>query len=408
MSFKKFKTSVLNKNNVSVSDDNIKKKIDSESNSSGTIRSKIKSDQQNTKSKSKILSKNSYGIVKKKNDCSKNKGKSLDNNNDDHSYVDQNVVVSKLKIPSKIKKKTNKNSNNNSKDDNEELNQKIETIYLRKRKRDDDHHIDKNYSINEEKKKVKKRKRVNFLNKTTDEDDDFKNQQDDINKENNNFEEQHLEIEGENREKRVDKRTNLDDNDDSDSNSNSIPKTNIELKQVLRDLKVKLIHEVPKQHLLESNAGSHAPSSDVIRNFEKYVPLKKGVYTKEEDRIIIKNWKNFCKLHNWDCSNYQPFLNWRQDWLFIVKHFEQRRKFVQFLANGLPNRTLYSVNHRFRNLHASHLQSRYTFREDVIILNYMEENSNSNQSHVFSDLAKVLNRTRASVWRRYRILKKKE
>lgn len=38
----------------------------------------------------------------------------------------------------------------------------------------------------------------------------------------------------------------------------------------------------------------------------------------------------------------------------------------------------------------------------------MEENSNSNQSHVFSDLAKVLNRTRASVWRRYRILKKKE
>lgn len=62
---------------------------------------------------------------------------------------------------------------------------------------------------------MKKRKRVNFLNKTTDEDDDFKNQQDDINKENNNFEEQHLEIEAENREKRVDKRTNLDDNDDS-------------------------------------------------------------------------------------------------------------------------------------------------------------------------------------------------
>lgn len=65
---------------------------------------------------------------------------------------------------------------------------------------------------------------------------------------------------------------------------------------MLRTLIVKLIHKVPEQHLLESFAGSHAPSPETIRRFRKFVELKKGTYTPEEDRIINKNWKEFCKV----------------------------------------------------------------------------------------------------------------
>lgn len=36
----------------------------------------------------------------------------------------------------------------------------------------------------------------------------------------------------------------------------------------------------------------------------------------------------------------------------------ERRKFVQFLADGLPNRTLYSVYHRFRNLNENNVHRR--------------------------------------------------
>lgn len=68
------------------------------------------------------------------------------------------------------------------------------------------------------------------------------------------------------------------------------------MKQILWNLEIKLIHEVPQQHLLEPHAGCHAPSAETVRRFQKYIELKKGPYSVEEDIIIIKNWKKFCKV----------------------------------------------------------------------------------------------------------------
>lgn len=44
--------------------------------------------------------------------------------------------------------------------------------------------------------------------------------------------------------------------------------------------------------------------------------------------------------------------------------------------------------------------------EDEMILNHLEHNPNLDEKRKYSDLAKVLKRTRVSIWRRYRLLKK--
>ncbi|XP_032673016.1 uncharacterized protein LOC116844941 isoform X2 [Odontomachus brunneus] len=176
----------------------------------------------------------------------------------------------------------------------------------------------------------------------------------------------------------------------------------------LFNLSVQLEHTVPPQHKIETRAGSHIPSKEIIEQFEKIVPLKKGTYSVEEDEIIVRNWKRFCTLHNWDEINQKPFLQLRTGTATYIRHISQRRKFVQFLANGLPNRTLYSVYHRFRNLYKDNVQTRYKPDEDQMIIDHLENNPSLDESRKYVDLAKVLRRTRHSIWRRYRILKKKK
>lgn len=46
-----------------------------------------------------------------------------------------------------------------------------------------------------------------------------------------------------------------------------------------------------------------------------------------------------------------PFLNWRHNGKYYIHNVKERQKFVQFLANGLPWRTLYSVYSRFKILY---------------------------------------------------------
>lgn len=50
---------------------------------------------------------------------------------------------------------------------------------------------------------------------------------------------------------------------------------------------------------------------------------------------------------------------------------------------------------------------RYTPEEDEMIINHLENNPFLEEKCKFVDLAKVLKRTRHSIWRRYKILKKK-
>lgn len=59
---------------------------------------------------------------------------------------------------------------------------------------------------------------------------------------------------------------------------------------------MQLEHIVPPQHKLETRAGSHAPTREIIEQFEQIVPLKKGTYSAEEDEIITHNWKQFCMV----------------------------------------------------------------------------------------------------------------
>lgn len=64
------------------------------------------------------------------------------------------------------------------------------------------------------------------------------------------------------------------------------------------------------------------------------------------------------QLHNWNVKRTKPFLQLRIGRLIYMRNTTERRKFVQFLADGLPNRTLYSVYHRFRTLYEDNLQRR--------------------------------------------------
>lgn len=53
---------------------------------------------------------------------------------------------------------------------------------------------------------------------------------------------------------------------------------------------------MPPQHKVETRAGSHMPSQKQIKKFEELAMLKRGVYSVDEDEIIVKNWKEFCKV----------------------------------------------------------------------------------------------------------------
>ena len=50
---------------------------------------------------------------------------------------------------------------------------------------------------------------------------------------------------------------------------------------------------------------------------------------------------------------------------FYISDLNERKNFVRFLANGLPWRSLYSVNFRFRNLYTSCKVKGYVF---IIVL----------------------------------------
>ncbi|EZA50270.1 hypothetical protein X777_11108 [Ooceraea biroi] len=144
------------------------------------------------------------------------------------------------------------------------------------------------------------------------------------------------------------------------------------IKKKLQELHITLIHEVPRQHQLELT-GAHAPSRQIRNLFQEYGPLRKGPYSPAEDKIIKKNWEMFCELHEWDPKNVELFFYWRYNRMYYIKNVSERQKFVQFLANGLPWRTLYSVHNRFKILYQNKITNvRYTSKEDKKILTYIK------------------------------------
>ncbi|KAL6265540.1 hypothetical protein P5V15_002335 [Pogonomyrmex californicus] len=174
----------------------------------------------------------------------------------------------------------------------------------------------------------------------------------------------------------------------------------------LQELYIKLIHKVPRQHKIELS-GSHAPSRKEKILFQKYGPIRNGTYTPAEDKIIMENWKTFCRLHDWDTKRTEPFLNWRHNGKYYIDDVKERRKFVQFLANGLPWRTLYSVHSRFKTLYSNKItRQRYTSKEDKKILMYIQNKHLDKRNTKYTELAKLLKRTSRSIFKRYQYLKK--
>ncbi|XP_017880242.1 uncharacterized protein LOC108625051 [Ceratina calcarata] len=177
--------------------------------------------------------------------------------------------------------------------------------------------------------------------------------------------------------------------------------------QYLKGLQICLRRPVLPQHEIESRAGSHIPTHEEMERFQQIAFIKKGSFEPSEDIRIAKNWKKFCKIHNWDQKRVEPFLHFREGSKTHIRSKQARKKFVQFLAHGLPNRTLYSVYHRFRNLYEDRLQRRFHPDEDRMILDHLEHNPHLDEKRKYADLAKVLKRTRASIWRRYKILRRR-
>ncbi|CAD6235141.1 GSCOCG00007827001-RA-CDS, partial [Cotesia congregata] len=126
----------------------------------------------------------------------------------------------------------------------------------------------------------------------------------------------------------------------------------------LSDLVVKLIHHVLPQHNIEKYAGTRPLSKEEKERFKKYAPSKIGVFSPDEDSRIVHNWKKFCKEHDWKISLVYPFTFWKRKGFYFISKVEERRKFVQFLAHGLPDRSLCSIFGRFKILYGTHKKSR--------------------------------------------------
>lgn len=62
------------------------------------------------------------------------------------------------------------------------------------------------------------------------------------------------------------------------------------------ELHIKLIHEVPSQHKIEHSI-CHAPTRKEKILFQKHGPIRKGLYTPIEDKIIRENWEMFCEVY---------------------------------------------------------------------------------------------------------------
>lgn len=57
------------------------------------------------------------------------------------------------------------------------------------------------------------------------------------------------------------------------------------------------MHEVPAQHKIEHTAGTKPLTKKEKKLFLEHGPLKSGVFTPNEDKIIKDNWKAFCEVY---------------------------------------------------------------------------------------------------------------
>ncbi|XP_044001726.1 dentin sialophosphoprotein-like, partial [Aphidius gifuensis] len=198
-----------------------------------------------------------------------------------------------------------------------------------------------------------------------------------------------------------------DSNDDfNDEKKEKLPISN-EMIERLRYIKVELEHEVPKQHKIGTSCSLPLTKKEKLL-FKKYEVLKSGAFTRKEDNIIKKNWKRFCDI-NFLIIDNERFFSKRYNGNIFIKDDKERKKFVQFLANGLPQRPLFSVFKRFERLYEFRRRleiksRRYTKDEDKTIIKYFQQKKPAMSKSII--LPEILNRPYDSIHRRYFYLKR--
>lgn len=201
---------------------------------------------------------------------------------------------------------------------------------------------------------------------------------------------------------------NNDCNDDSNNEKKEKLPISDEMIKKLRHIKVELEHEVPKQHKIGTSCSLPLTKKEKLQ-FKKYEVLKSGAFTRKEDNIIKKNWERFCDI-NFLIIDNERFFSKRYNGHIFIKEDRERKKFVQFLANGLPQRSLFSVFKRFERLYEFRRRleiksRRYTEDEDKTIIKYFQQKKPAMSKSII--LPEILNRPYDSIHRRYFYLKKK-
>ncbi|KAK9498508.1 hypothetical protein O3M35_003125 [Rhynocoris fuscipes] len=133
--------------------------------------------------------------------------------------------------------------------------------------------------------------------------------------------------------------------------------------------------------------------------------VKKGLFETYENQAIVSRWNQFCQLYDF---------NVKKDFLLFLPKLtgchchplpkDQRIKFVQFIAQDLPKRSLHSVYYRFIEMFKYYKKGVFSQEEDNLIL-LMHKVLPVNR--VYSVLSNILYRSRYTVYRRYKRLEKR-
>ncbi|XP_039284970.1 uncharacterized protein LOC120351482 isoform X2 [Nilaparvata lugens] len=123
----------------------------------------------------------------------------------------------------------------------------------------------------------------------------------------------------------------------------------------IKDLYVCVDWEVPiSHHSLRFNKSSELQDEMSVHGQS----LKLTCFTDEEDQCLKGNWESFKKEYGFDDPKYFLPGYLKPD----IFRNEEKHKFVQYLGQGLPQRTLRSIYDRFYEIYAEESVGRLVYK----------------------------------------------
>ncbi|XP_039284904.1 uncharacterized protein LOC111048775 isoform X3 [Nilaparvata lugens] len=177
-------------------------------------------------------------------------------------------------------------------------------------------------------------------------------------------------------------------------------KKDCEVIRKIKDLYVCVDWEVPiSHHSLRFNKSSELQDEMSVHGQS----LKLTCFTDEEDQCLKGNWESFKKEYGFDDPKYFLPGYLKPD----IFRNEEKHKFVQYLGQGLPQRTLRSIYDRFYEIYAEESVGRFTYVEDQIIRAVKYSQHPYFQKHKkLKVLFELLGRKKVPLIRRYKLLTK--